>query len=443
MKYLFKILKISAIVCLVIIFLDTIFNNFRFSQLLDVEYWGLYAFYSIVLTVINSLYFYVFNSKIGWEGASLKRVFVAAIGAIVVTLVGFFFCRLIDKTVFHEGSFEEFIKNESINYYFFPLLFTTIVSLIFHLIYFYKALQEKKVKEQKIIAGTASAKFDALKNQLDPHFLFNSLNVLSSLIEENPQLAQKFTGSLSKIYRYVLEQKDKELVSLEEELKFARTYTDLLKVRFEEGLIFNLPSTIQNTEAKVVPLSLQLLLENTIKHNRVSGDSPLVIKIYEEAGNLVVENNLQPKEILKKGSGVGLNNIMERYSLVTNRKVKIEKTRNKFIVRIPLLTKLKVMEVASTPGQFENDSYLRAKEQVKKEREFYKNLISYSFVIPALAIFNYFSSNFPWVIFPAIGWGIGVTMHGMAAFNWNPFLGKDWEEKKIREFMEKDEPKNI
>ena len=443
MKYLIKILKISGIVCLVIIFLDTVFNNFRISSLLEVEYWGLYAFYSIVLTIINSLYFYVFNSKVGWEGASLKRVFVAAIGAIVVTLIGFFFCRLIDKTVFHDGSFEEFINNESITNYFFPLLFTTIVSLIFHLIYFYKALQEKKVKEQKIIAGAASAKFDALKNQLDPHFLFNSLNVLSSLIEENPQLAQKFTGSLSKIYRYVLEQKDKELVSLEEELKFARIYSDLLKVRFEEGLIFNLPTTIQNPDAKVVPLSLQLLLENTIKHNQVSAESPLKIDIYEDDGNLVVENNLQPKEILRKGSGVGLNNIIERYNLISDRLMKIEKSNNKFIVRLPLLTKMKVMHLSPPKDQYEKDSYLRAKEQVKKEREFYKNLISYSIVIPALAIVNYLTTDFPWVIFPAIGWGIGVTMHGMTAFNWNPFLGKDWEAKKIREFMEKDEPKNI
>lgn len=132
--------------------------------------------------------------------------------------------------------------------------------LVFYLIYFYKALQEQKVKEQKIIAGTANAQFNALKNQLDPHFLFNSLNVLASLIEEDPEKAQKFTGSLSKVYRYVLEQKNKDLVTVGEELKFAKTYMELLKMRFEDAIIFEFSKELLKSEAKVVPLALQLLL---------------------------------------------------------------------------------------------------------------------------------------------------------------------------------------
>lgn len=123
--------------------------------------------------------------------------------------------------------------------------------MFFYAIHFFKSYQENKVKEQKIIAGTASAKFESLKNQIDPHFLFNSLNVLSSLIEENPENAQKFTISLSKIYRYVLEQKDKELVSVEEELDFAKTYMNLLKMRFEISLFYELPPVITIPEAKV------------------------------------------------------------------------------------------------------------------------------------------------------------------------------------------------
>src|SRR5690606_17573701 len=121
-----------------------------------------------------------------------------------------------------------------------------------------KAYQEQKVREQKIIAGNASAKFESLKNQIDPHFLFNSLNVLSSLIEENPAQAQKFTTALSKVYRYVLEQKDKELVPVSEELSFAKTYMSLLRMRFENSVIFHLPDAIPDPDAKVVPLALQL-----------------------------------------------------------------------------------------------------------------------------------------------------------------------------------------
>ncbi|HEY9185930.1 MAG TPA: histidine kinase, partial [Salegentibacter sp.] len=220
MKLLLKTLKIAVFICLLVVALEFIFGNQNIQNLLNLKTWGVYFFYSLVLTAINAVYFAFFNTKIGWKNAGLKRVLFASGGSIILTLIGFFFCRMVDFTVFRSVEFTEFLANESLRYYLFPLLLTTIVSLLFHLIYFYKALQDQKVTEQKIIAGSASAKFESLKNQLDPHFLFNSLNVLSALIEENPTKAQKFTGSLSKVYRYVLEQKDKELVSLKEELKF-------------------------------------------------------------------------------------------------------------------------------------------------------------------------------------------------------------------------------
>src|SRR5690606_37572095 len=118
---------------------------------------------------------------------------------------------------------KSFIATEDLSYYGVALVVAIGASVVFHTIYFYRTWQENRIKEQKIIAGTASAKFDALKNQLDPHFLFNSLNVLTSLIEEDPEQAQRFTTSLSKVYRYVLEQKDKDLVTVDEELQFAKT----------------------------------------------------------------------------------------------------------------------------------------------------------------------------------------------------------------------------
>lgn len=442
MKFILKILKISLVVSLVVIALDTTFNGFRYHKMLEPAYWGTYFFYSFVITFLNSLFFWQYGKRVGWENANLKKVAMASLGSIVLTLSGFFFCRLVDKTIFNNQALDDFLAEESISYYFFPLLFTTIVALGFHLFYFYKALQDKKVKEQKIIAGTASAKFDALKNQLDPHFLFNSLNVLSSLIEENPAMAQRFTSSLSKIYRYVLEQKNKELVSLEEEIKFARTYSELLKVRFEEGLIFEIPDQIKNPEAKIVPLSLQLLLENTIKHNQVSAQSPLRIRIVEKEGQLIIANNLQPKEILKKGSGVGLANIKARYDLVTHRQVTITTTATEFKVALPLLTKITIMEAPSIQDQYEADSYLRAKEMVKNQRAFYGNLTAYCIIIPALAIINFLTTSFYWFFFPMLGWGLGLLFHGMAAFEWSPFLGKDWERRKIEEIIKKEKFQN-
>ncbi len=298
-------------------------------------------------------------------------------------------------------------------------------------------MQEKKVIEQKIIAGTASAKFDALKNQLDPHFLFNSLNVLTSLIEEDPHQAQKFTTSLSKVYRYVLEQKNKDLVSVEEEFQFAKTYVKLLKMRFEDSIHLEIPEQSNNPEAKIVPLSLQLLLENAVKHNVVTSSKPLYIKVYEENGMLVVDNNLQEKQVVKKSSGVGLQNIQQRYGILTDRQVEITKSDSNFRVKLPLLVKqVTVMETQQT--YIDDKRYVKAKEHVEQLKGFYGNLLAYCIVIPCLAILNYNTGSFPWIIFPTIGWGFGVTIHGLEVFGYNPLWGKSWEEHKIRKFMDDD-----
>lgn len=436
MKALLKILRISIIICVVIILINSLFGAHSWEHLLEIQLWGTYLFYSFVLTAVNATYFDLFEKKIGWEGADLKRVILAATGSIALTMLGYFLCRLVDQTIFQGFSMSHFLSKEKLSYYLFPLLFTAVVSLIFHLIYFYKALQEKRVTEQKIIAGNASARFESLKNQLDPHFLFNSLNVLSSLIEENPDKAQKFTTSLSKIYRYVLEHKNKELVSLEEELAFAVTYMNLLKMRFENSLFYEVPKQLSSPEARVVPLSLQLLLENTIKHNVVSESRPLHIKIYEEEGYLILENNFQKKEVLQKRNGVGLQNIINRYALVTQRKVLIEQNPEKFAVKIPVLTKQ--ISIMKTEQIREDNAYMRAKHRVKELKEFYGNLIAYCIIIPVLIFINYRTYwEFQWFWFPMLGWGLGLTFHAFSVFGYS----SRWEEKKIREIMEKEQQK--
>ncbi|MDT0676243.1 2TM domain-containing protein [Autumnicola musiva] len=431
MKLTGKILKVSVLIAVVVRLLDSVFNA-RMGKLLNWEIWGIYLFYSFVLTAINGSYFKYFNRKIGWGRAGVKRVLFASAGSIVLTLIGFFFCRLIDNIIFRGVELSTFLQKEELRYYFPPLLFTIIVSLVFHLIYFYKALQEQKITEQKIIAGTASAKFESLKNQIDPHFLFNSLNVLTALIDENAEQAQKFTTSLSKIYRYVLEQKDKELVSLEEELSFAVTYMKLLKTRFENSIFYEVEENLDIPEAKVVPLSLQLLLENTIKHNVVSEKRPLKIRIYVEDRYLIIKNNLQKKEVVQQRKGVGLQNIVNRYALMTRRKVVIEEKREYFKVRLPILTKqISNMKIFETNR---GEAYFRASQRVKEIKEFYGNLISYCVVIPFLIFINYYTYwRFQWFWFPLFGWGIGLAIHGFSVFGY----GSDWEERKIREIMEK------
>lgn len=390
--------------------------------------------YSVVLGFANQMVFIYLDRIFVKDRFSLKRMIVGFISSFVITLSVIFLLRVFEDVFIEGGTFEKYWANERLSNYVFASVMTFIVLLCFYAFYIYKAYSDSKVKEQKIIAGTASAQFESLKNQIDPHFLFNSLNVLSSLIEENPENAQRFTTSLSKIYRYVLEQKDKELVSVQEELAFAKTYMNLLKMRFENSITYEIPTDFDNAEAKVVPLSLQLLLENTIKHNIVSEQKPLHIRIYIENNYLIVENNLQKKEVLQDRRGVGLQNIVNRYALISERKVLIEQHENYFKVKIPILTKqIAFMETQNIYN--ENMAFMRAKDRVEKLKGFYGNLISYCCVIPFLIFINLkFTGGFQWFWFPMFGWGMGLSFHAIETFGY----GKSWEEKKIREILNKD-----
>jgi len=385
-----------------------------------------------------SLFITVLSIRYDWEKNPKKRLWLGAIGSIVITFVVFAILRYFLTYYYTGRSVSEFIEKEEVTPYVIALAITLIASLFIHAFYFYRALQKKQVKEQKIIAGTASARFDALKNQLDPHFLFNSLNVLTSLIEEAPDQAQKFTTSLSKVYRYVLEQKNKDLVTVNDELDFARTYVRLLKMRFEDSIVFDIPDRATDDDAKIIPLSLQLLLENAVKHNVVTSTRPLHIRVYEENGNLVVKNNLQEKQVVKKSSGVGLQNIQQRYHILSDRKVAIEKTAKDFSVSLPMLSKrITVLETQET--HIEEKRYLKAKEKVDAIKGFYGNLTSYLIVIPFLWFLNFRTTDFLWAFFPTLGWGFGLTMHAMEAFGYNPLWGKRWQEKKIKELMDRED----
>ncbi len=393
--------------------------------------------YSFALHLSNTFLFIRLDKIFVNERFSKKRIFIGFVSSFFLTLFVIFLLRLFIKTIIENKLFTDFIANESASDYVVASIFAFFILLIVHFIYLYKGYQENKVKEQKIIAGTASAKFESLKNQIDPHFLFNSLNVLSSLIEENPENAQRFTTSLSKIYRYVLEQKDKELVSVEEELAFAKTYMNLLKMRFENSLFYELPETLPNPEAKVVPLSLQLLLENTVKHNVVSEQRPLNIRIFMDGDYLAIQNDYQKKEVLQERKGVGLQNIINRYGIITNRKVLIEQNEQTFTVKIPVLTKqISIMETST--NYIENTAYYRAKKRVEQLKGFYGSLISYCIVIPILIFINLtYMPHFQWFWFSAAGWGFGLLMHAFKVFGYS----SNWEERKIQEILRKEENK--
>lgn len=403
---------------------------FDMSLLVNLGYTLLYGY---ALYFSNSFIFSKLDEVFKDDRFTRKRLFIGSFISFLISVAVIFLLRIFEDVIIEQQSFETFMANEKPANYIVAIIITFIVTLGIHAFYFYKSYQENKVKEQKVIAGTASAQFESLKNQIDPHFLFNSLNVLSSLIEENPDNAQRFTTSLSKIYRYVLEQKDKELVSVQEELAFAKTYMNLLKMRFENSITFEIPDSFNNEEAKVVPLSLQLLLENCIKHNVVSENKPLHINISIQNNQLVVENNLQKKEVLSDRKGVGLQNIVNRYAILTKRNVLVEENENYFKVLLPILTKQ--ISIMNTKTNYnENMAYVKAKDRVEKLKGFYANLISYCCIIPLLVIINVSTSGFQWFWFPMLGWGMGLLFHALETFGY----GKSWEDKKIQEIMNKD-----
>lgn len=430
---------IGTLIFLVLSIIRFVLSDFYISWN---EFWYEYSInqmYSVPLYLVNTPFFNYIIKKYGNSLFKLRPLAFAFIGAIMITLTTLFFINMFIVTVVKEGTVSGFLANQDLDYYWVGLVVTVVVVSIFYGVYYYKHKKETQVQQQKIIAKTASAQFDALKNQLDPHFLFNSLNVLTSLIEENPPAATRFTTALSKVYRYVLEQKNKELVTVEEELKFAQLYMSLLKMRFEDSISFTAPENVSNPEAKVVPLSLQLLLENAVKHNQVTPSKKLSITVFEKDGNLVVQNNLQPKKVLRESSGVGLQNIYSRYGLLTNRPVLVEKSKTDFMVTIPMLTNVSV--VRQTQDTYISDKRLdRAKQYVEKLKGFYIHITIYFIFVPVFIWLNYQSnSGFPWAIFPILGWGFGVFGHASETFQWNPFFNRSWEERKIRKYMEEDD----
>ncbi|WP_278035299.1 histidine kinase [Flavobacterium nitratireducens] len=433
-KELVKSVGIGLIVFVVI----QIINYSASLQLPTLEslQWNLFytLLYTVVLYFTNAYVFALVYKKNKITALSFNRILIGFGLSFGLSMITIFVLRFLEEVIIDKTPVADFLNGEKPSYYIVALIITVIVSLVIHLLYFYKNYQENRVKQEKIIAGTASAQFESLKNQLDPHFLFNSLNVLSSLIEENPDSAQKFTTSLSKVYRYVLEQRDKELVTVEEELAFAKTYMNLLKMRFENSISFELPEVVTIPEAKVVPLSLQLLLENCIKHNTVSEPKPLHIKIYIEKNELIIENNKQKKEVLQDRKGVGLQNIISRYAILTDRKVSIEESDAIFKVNLPILTKQITITMNATATYNEDLAYVKAKERVQKIRNFYKSLFVYVIVISFLAVSSYphYSNNWFWIVLAA--WGMSIALKAVNVFG----FGKDWEERKIEELINND-----
>lgn len=216
------------------------------------------------------------------------------------------------------------------------MLLTSLIISIYEATSYHKllaiTLMEKAVLEQQHVESELAG----LRHQVNPHFLFNSLNTLACLIPEDQERAVHFVQKLSKVYRYVLEHRDAALIPLRDELTYMEAYSHLMKERFGENLQVVIGDLAPWLQSPVAPLTLQLLFENAVKHNVISNEKPLKIEIFGEKDYLIVRNNLQLKNQQMESTGTGLNNIRERYRLLLNAPVEIIQNDQHYTVRIPL-----------------------------------------------------------------------------------------------------------
>jgi LytS/YehU family sensor histidine kinase len=212
-----------------------------------------------------------------------------------------------------------------------------IIAAIIYAVSFFRAWRREVEESEKVKRESLALQYKVLQDQINPHFLFNSLNVLGSLMDLDVAKAKKFNSELSKFYRDVLHFKDLDIISLKEEIDFVKKYIYLQQIRFGDALQVDIIAN-EKVDGKVIPLSLQALVENALKHNEISQTNPLKIVIaISDNYELIVENNFQPRELLEETSKTGLKNLRGRYEFLTGKEMRITKNKNYFRVSLPLI----------------------------------------------------------------------------------------------------------
>lgn len=309
---------------------------------------GLVDFTSLpFLQFIFSLVFFVFTTHIIWQGSVsiishlrsrkcfrnnltqklsilLLVTVLYGVGTVVVT-AGFW--QLI---VLNDLFFAPIIKSAAI---------TTIVMLMLTLVYESVFLSAEIDLDERVMLQLEQERLQAqtsvLQNELDPHFLFNSLNALSYLVQNDQKKAHQFVHKLSNVFKYLLLNKQKDFVSLEEEMSFLEDYYFLLRVRFDDSIQIENSINASEIKAQVLPCTLQALVENAIKHNFFSDSDPLVISIQMNNYYITVTNTIRPKPYKANSTKTGLDNLKNRYQLVMNKNIIVQRTTDTFLVKVP------------------------------------------------------------------------------------------------------------
>jgi sensor histidine kinase YesM len=320
-----------------IFFIDMVLEKGKVDWF-QIIFGGFFTFFiTVTISFFNSRIAEFLGNKFPWNQGWAKRLTIELIltsisAALIISIV---VSILYNVTEFEKEYSYKFVifQNVIIAIILNTILITIMEGRDLFEMYKYSIIEAETLKRQNI-----ESQYTALINQVNPHFLFNSLNVLSFLVSSNPEKAQEFISRFSWIYRYVLDMKDKSLVSLEQEMEFINAYIFLQKLRYEKKLDFRVEIPTRSKEVFVPPLSMQILVENAIKHNEISYQHPMMIEIYIDDDFLVVKNRVKTRLDKEESTGFGLQHLQARYEHFTEKKPFFGIVGEDYIARIPLLS---------------------------------------------------------------------------------------------------------
>lgn len=313
--------------------------SFMRGQVTDLNSFLIAFFWTFSISITQwmgiELIYGMLDRHISWIHAPIKKSIALVFSFLVYSAPAFMAVHLLNFYIWRGMNFDQawpyIIRSLPAS-----MLVSVFLSLLFTATGFFKAWKQSFIQGEKLKAEMLSYKYESLRNQLNPHFLFNSLNVLSDLVYDDQALAVRFIRQLSDLFRYVLDSRDKEVVPLSEELAFIQSYIFLLKTRFEEKLKINIEVSAENDDY-IVPMTIQLLIENAVKHNELSEAFPLRLSISRKGDYLEIENTLKRKNVGDDSKGTGLQNIRQQFAFLTDLPVEIFPTEQKYLVRVPIL----------------------------------------------------------------------------------------------------------
>ena len=281
---------------------------------------------------------YIFDfldKKISWLKYPVKRAVWGLVSLVIYSAIAFYIIQFLFYYLFY-GRVPEITVTWLVGNVVSPVAISFVVTVTFTAIGFFSAWKKSFIEAERLNTQVMTYKYEVLRNQINPHFLFNSFNVLSDLVYEDQDLAVRFIQQLSKLFRYVLDSRDKELVKIGEEMEFVRSFLYLMKIRMENKLESDIDVETMADEM-VVPVSIQMLIENAVKHNEASEAFPLKIKIMKENGFLIVSNTMKPKPAENETTRLGLSNLRQQFAYFTEKPIRIEKTETEFRVSLPII----------------------------------------------------------------------------------------------------------